>query len=273
MPLKIGMVKKMVNIVPEITRKSIVELIENKERADGRSIDEYRDISVEVGVIEKAEGSARVKIGNTQLVVGIKPQLGDPFSDTPNVGVLMTNSELLPMASPSFEPGPPDERSVELARVTDRCLREGKILDLEKLCIIEGEKVWMIFVDIHVLDYDGNLMDAAVLGSVAALTSAKIPNATVEDDKIVLDEENPVALPIKEKPLMCTFAKINGELINDPSLEEENVMDARISIGVREDGSICAMQKGGEMPLTKEEIISAVNRTIEKTKELREYLP
>jgi exosome complex component RRP42 len=273
MPLKIGMVKKMVNIVPEITRKSIVELIENGERADGRSIDEYRDISVEVGVIEKAEGSARVKIGNTQLIVGIKPQLGEPFADTPNVGVLMTNSELLPMASPSFEPGPPDERSVELARVTDRCLREGQILDLEKLCIIEGEKVWMIFVDIHVLDYDGNLMDAAVLGSVAALTSAKIPNATVEDDKIVLDEENPVALPVKEKPLMCTFAKINGELINDPSLEEENVMNARISIGVREDGSICAMQKGGEMPLTKEEIISAVNRTIEKTKELREYLP
>ncbi|MGB9978292.1 exosome complex protein Rrp42 [Methanobacterium sp.] len=262
----------MVNIVPEITRKSIVELIENGERADSRSLDEYRDISVEIGVIEKAEGSARVKIGNTQLIVGIKPQIGDPFADTPNVGVLMTNSELLPMASPSFEPGPPDERSVELARVTDRCLREGQILDLEKLCIIEGEKVWMIFVDIHVLDYDGNLMDAAVLGSVAALTSAKIPNAVVEDGKIVLDEENLVALPVKEKPLMCTFAKIDGELIIDPSLDEENVMDARISIGMREDGSICALQKGGEMPMTKEEIMSAVNKTIEKTKELREHL-
>jgi exosome complex component RRP42 len=271
-PLKIGMVNKMVNIVPEITRKSIVELIENGERADSRSLDEYRDISVEIGVIEKAEGSARVKIGNTQLIVGIKPQLGSPFSDTPNVGVLMTNSELLPMASPSFEPGPPDERSVELARVTDRCLREGKILDLEKLCIIEGEKVWMIFVDIHVLDYDGNLMDAAVLGSVAALTSAKIPNVVVEDDEIILDEENPVALPVKEKPLMCTFAKINGELIIDPSLDEENVMDARISIGMREDGSICAMQKGGQMPLTKEEVMNAVNKTTEKTKELRQYL-
>ena len=266
------MVNKMVNIVPEITRKSIVELIENGERADSRSLDEYRDISVEIGVIEKAEGSARVKIGNTQLIVGIKPQLGSPFSDTPNVGVLMTNSELLPMASPSFEPGPPDERSVELARVTDRCLREGKILDLEKLCIIEGEKVWMIFVDIHVLDYDGNLMDAAVLGSVAALTSAKIPNVVVEDDEIILDEENPVALPVKEKPLMCTFAKIDGELIIDPSLDEENVMDARISIGMREDGSICAMQKGGQMPLTKEEVMNAVNKTTEKTKELRQYL-
>ncbi|MGF7118231.1 exosome complex protein Rrp42 [Methanobacterium oryzae] len=262
----------MVNIVPEITRKSITELIKNGERADGRAPDEYRDISVEVGVIDKSEGSARVKIGNTQIMIGIKPQIGEPFSDTPNVGVLMTNSELLPMASPTFEPGPPDERSVELARVTDRCLREGKVVDLEKLCIVEGEKVWMLFLDLHVLDYDGNLLDAAVLGSVAALMNTKIPNTKVEDGKIVIDEENSVPLPINEKPLMCTLAKIGDELVIDPSLEEEEIMGARLSIGVREDNSLCAMQKGGETPLTKEEIMKAVDITLKKTKELREYL-
>lgn len=263
----------MVNIVPEITRKSITELIKNGERADGRALDEYRDISVEVGVIDKAEGSARVKMGNTQIMIGIKPQIGEPFSDTPNVGVLMTNSELLPMASPTFEPGPPDERSVELARVTDRCLREGQIVDLEKLCIVEGEKVWMLFLDLHVLDYDGNLLDAAVLGSVAALINTKLPTAKVEDGKIIIDEENRVPLPINEKPLMCTLAKIGDELIIDPSLEEEEIMGARLSIGVREDDSLCAMQKGGEIPLTKEEVMKAVDITLKKTKELREYLP
>lgn len=263
----------MVNIVPEITKKSIIELIKNGERADGRSPNDYRDISVEVGVIEKAEGSARVKIGNTQIMIGVKPQIGTPFPDTPNVGVLMTNSELLPMASPTFESGPPDERSVELSRVTDRCLREGKIVDLEKLCVLEGEKVWMLFLDLHVLDYDGNLLDAAVLGSVAALMNTKIPTAKIEDDKVVLDEENLVELPLKEKPLMCTFAKLGDELIVDPSLEEENIMGARISIGMREDSSMCAMQKGGEDPLSREQVMKAVNLAIEKTKELREHLP
>jgi exosome complex component RRP42 len=268
------MVKKMaVNIVPEITKKSIIELIKNGERADGRSADEYREISVEVGVIEKAEGSARVKIGKSQIMIGIKPQIGDPFSDTPNVGVLMTNSELLPMASPTFESGPPDERSVELSRVTDRCLREGKVVDLEKLCILEGEKVWMLFLDLHVLDYDGNLLDAAVLGSVAALMNTKIPTAKVEDGKVIIDEENLVELPINEKPLMCTLAKLGDELIVDPSLEEENIMGARISIGIREDGSICAMQKGGEETFTREQVLKAVNLATEKTKELREHLP
>jgi len=262
-----------VNIVPEITRKSITELIENGERADGRAPLDYRDISIEVGVIDKAEGSARVKIGNTQIMIGIKPQIGTPFPDTPNVGVLMTNSELLPMASPTFEAGPPDERSVEMARVVDRCLREGKVLDLEKLCIIEGEKVWMIFLDLHVIDYDGNLIDAAVLGSVAALMNTKIPTAKVEDDELVVDEENKIPLSINEKPLMCTLAKIGDELIVDPSLEEEEIMGARISVGIREDGSICAMQKGGEDPVTRDQVLKAVESASEKTKELREHLP
>ncbi len=261
-----------VNIVPEITKKSMIDLIKNGERADGRAPYDYRDISLEMGAIDKAEGSARVKMGNTQIMMGVKPQIGEPFADTPNVGVLMTNSELLPMASPTFEPGPPDERSVEMARVVDRCLREGKVVDLEKLCIREGEKVWMLFLDLHVLDYDGNLIDAAVLGSVAALMNTKIPTTKIEDDKVVIDEDNKIPLSINEKPLMSTFAKIGDELIVDPSLEVEDIMGARISIGVRQDGSLCAMQKGGPDTFTREEVLKAVNMAMEKTNELRKYL-
>lgn len=99
-------------IVPEITRRSIVDLVHNDKREDNRAIDEYRDISVETNVISKAEGSARVKLGGTQVIVGIKPQIGSPFPDTPNLGVLMTNCEMLPMADPTFEPGPPSDDSI-----------------------------------------------------------------------------------------------------------------------------------------------------------------
>jgi exosome complex component RRP42 len=263
----------MVRIVPEIIKESVTNLVKNGERTDGRAFDEYREISLEAGVIEKAEGSARVKIGNTQIIIGAKPQIGTPFGDTPNVGVLMTNTELLPMAAPNFESGPPDENSVELSRVTDRCIREGEVVDLEKLCIVPGEKVWMIFLDLHVVDYDGNLMDAAVLGSVAALMNTKLPEAKIIDDEVVLDYDNLMPLPINETALMSTFAKIGEELIIDPSLEEEEVMGARISIGITQDGSICAMQKGGEKTLTQEEVLKAVSIAKIKTDELRKLLP
>ena len=99
----------MTNITPEITKESIINLVNNDKREDGRELTEYRDITIETNVISKAEGSAKVILGGTQVIAGVKPQLGAPFPDTPELGVLMTNCEMLPMADPTFEPGPPGE--------------------------------------------------------------------------------------------------------------------------------------------------------------------
>ncbi|MCF0227074.1 MAG: exosome complex protein Rrp42, partial [Methanobrevibacter sp.] len=165
----------MTKITPEITKESIIKLVNNDKREDGRALDEYRDISIETNVISKAEGSARVKIGGTQVIVGVKPQVGVPFPDTPNLGVLMTNCEMLPMADPTFEPGPPSEDSIELARVVDRGIRESELVDLEKLCIQEVKHVIMLFIDLHVIDNCGNLFDAAELAVMAALKSTMLP--------------------------------------------------------------------------------------------------
>lgn len=154
----------MNDVIAEIRKDYIYNLAKRKERVDGRAFDEYRPISVEMGLIDKAEGSARVKIGNTQVMVGIKIQPGDPFPDAPDMGVIITNVELVPLASPSFEPGPPDENAIELARVVDRGVRESGAIDLSTLNLPDG-KVWLVFIDVHVLDHDGNLMDAAALGA------------------------------------------------------------------------------------------------------------
>ena len=259
-------------IVPEITRRSITNLVNNDKREDGREIDEYRDISIETDVISKAEGSARVKIGGTQVIVGIKPQIGSPFPDTPDLGVLMTNCELLPMADPTFEPGPPSDDSIELARVVDRGIRESELVDLDKLCIEEGKHVWMLFIDLHVIDNCGNLFDAAELAVMAALKSTKLPVAEVVDDEVVLSEDETFDLPINNEVAMCTFVKIGDGLVVDPTLTEEKVASARLNVGVTKEGRSCAMQKGGQHPLTKDEILHAVNIAVSKTKELVEYL-
>ena len=69
----------MVDIVPEITKESIINLAVNDKREDGRELDEYRDISIETDVISKAEGSARVKIGDTQVIVVLNRKLVHHF--------------------------------------------------------------------------------------------------------------------------------------------------------------------------------------------------
>jgi exosome complex component RRP42 len=256
------------NIIPEITKKSITDIINNGERIDGRTIDQYRDIQIETGIISKAEGSARVKLGYTQVIAGVKLSIGDPFPDTPNLGVLMTNAEVLPIADPSFEPGPPNEDSVELARVVDRAIRESEMVDLEKLCIEEGKKVWMIFIDLHIIDYDGNLFDAAALAAVSALLNTKIPKVTLKDSEIIMDKEIKEDIALNDEITMSTFVKIGNKMVLDPSLEEEAILDGRLSVGVTKSGKICAMQKGGDNPLLKEDVFEAVNIAIAKSKEL-----
>lgn len=260
----------MERIVAEIRRDYIANFIKEGKRVDGRGFDEYRPITTDTGIGPKADGSARVKIGDTQIMAGVKLLLGTPFSDMPNSGVLTTNAELRPLASPTFEAGPPDQTTVEIARVVDRGIRESGAIDVDKLCITEGELVWILYMDIHVLDYDGNLFDASSLGAIVALLDTRLPK--VEDDKIIYGEKTNKKLPIVDKPVETTFAKIGNGIILDPVLDEERVMDARITVATDQKGDMCALQKGGLGTFTSDEIFETVERGAKKAKELRKYL-
>ena len=158
-----------------LTGERIKKYLQEGKRFDGRKLEEFRDLTIETGVSKNAEGSARVKLGNTEVLVGVKLGVGTPYPDSPNKGNLMTTAELLPLSSPRFESGPPNINSIELARVTDRGIRESKCIDFKKLCIKEGEKVWILLIDICPINDDGNLRDAAALGAIAALKDLKFP--------------------------------------------------------------------------------------------------
>jgi exosome complex RNA-binding protein Rrp42 (RNase PH superfamily) len=103
-------------IVSRLKQKKIHEVIASGKRMDGRGLEEYRDVVVKTGVMEKAHGSAEVYLGKSRVLVGVSVQVGRPFEDTPDRGVLMCNAEFTPVAHPTFEPGPPRAPSIELAR-------------------------------------------------------------------------------------------------------------------------------------------------------------
>jgi len=208
-------------------------------------------------------------MGKTDVIVGIKTEIGTPFADMPNMGVLKTEAEFTPIASPDFESGPPREDAIELARVVDRGIRESNCIDLEKLCIEGGEKAWEIFVDVHIINHDGNLIDASALAAVAALRKTKIPK--LEDDKIVRDKLEK-KLPLLHTPITVTVGKISDKLIIDPLKEEEEVFDSKITIAVMEDGKICAMQKSGENSLSLEDVNKMIDLAVKKSKEIRELV-
>ncbi|MHC1624276.1 MAG: exosome complex protein Rrp42 [Candidatus Methanospirareceae archaeon] len=250
-------------VMEDIRKDYVYDLIESGKRVDGRGFRDYRKISVERDIIIKAEGSALVKLGDTLVLVGVKLEPGEPFSDAPDKGIIMTNAELRPGASPDFETGPPNENSVELARVVDRGIRGSETIDLEKLCIEEGEKVWMTFIDIHALDNDGNLIDAAALGAIASLLNTRIPN-----ERYGLTGED--TLSIQDTPVAVTMVKIGENILVDPNLHEENAAASKLTVISNTDGTVSGMQKSGSAGLKEEEIVEMVEIGIEKAGEIRE---
>jgi len=236
-----------VPVIPALKRNAILNLLSKSTRIDGRVPSDVRGVEIALGVIPNARGSAHVKLGLTQVIAGVKAEIGSPFQDTPNMGNLIVSAEFVPLASPTFEPGPPDERAIELARVIDRSLRDVRAIELEKLAIAPGKRVWNIFVDIYVIDHDGNLVDASSIASLASLMTATIPRAQISQEKgeVILDPTSPELLPIRKKVLTATVAKIGEHLVVDPSLEEETVADAFITVAFSDDGAITGIQKSG----------------------------
>lgn len=255
----------------DVIKQHTLKLLSQGYRLDGRKFDEYRPITIEYGVSSKsAEGSARVKIGKTEVVAGVKLEYGTPYADTPDEGSIMVNMELLPMSNPEFESGPPSIDSIELSRVVDRAIREGHALDLNKLCIVQGEKMWIVIIDIYPLNDEGNLFDAAALAALAALKDARFPK--VEDDKVNYKERTNEKLPLGKLPMSCTVLKVGESFLVDPLIDEQKMEDARLTIGVLEDGTVCALQKGGEEGLSPEDIDKMIEIAQTKTKELRKHL-
>ncbi|MBW2971614.1 exosome complex protein Rrp42 [Candidatus Woesearchaeota archaeon] len=254
----------------EELRNEIVSLLSKNTRLDGRKPDQYRPITVETGVSRNAEGSAKVKIGDTEVIAGVKLEVMKPYPDQPEDGSMMVNVELYPLSSPEFETGPPDIFAIELARITDRAIRESKTLDTKALCIEKGEKAWMVVIDICTLNDAGNLFDAIYLAAMAAMRDAVYPE--YDGEKLDYKHKTDKKLPLSRTPISVTVFKYGDRFIVDPTNEEEKSYDSRLTVGVLENNSLCSLQKGGDAAIKDENIFKMIELAIAKSQELRKHL-
>lgn len=255
-------------IIDEVREEYVKDLLNKGKRIDERGFLDYRPIKITPGNIPNAEGSALAQIGDTKVQAGVKFDVMTPFADRPDEGVFMTGSEFSPIAHPEFNPGPPNENSIELSRVVDRAIRSAECMDLKKL-YLEEDKVMGVFLDLYVLDHCGNLIDAAALASMAALKTARVPK--YEDGKIVRGEWSG-KLGIQRSAVTCSFASVNGNWLLDALNEEEIAGDGCLTLGVTEGNLLCAGQKSGAVGLKAEELFKLTDVAFEKGKELLKLL-
>jgi exosome complex component RRP42 len=263
--------KRSTIIVEHLRRQQMWDVISKGKRLDGRVLDEMRTLEAELDIIKKANGSAKVKLGDSEVIAGIKVETGEPFEGLENKGALIISAEVLPTASPYIEPGPPDEETIELARVVDRGIRESEMLDLDKLVLVPGKIVYTIFVDCSVINTDGNLLDATSYAVVSALLSCKLPIFEIEDGKVV-DTGKTQDPPLTTIPVSITQVRIGDTIILDPTAEEEACMNARITITTNSDGDYAAIQKGFTGGFTREQIKKAAEIARIKGEQVRAKL-
>lgn len=259
------------NIVSRLKRKKIEEVLAAGKRMDGRDPFEFRDIQIKIDFLEKSEGSAEVRLGKTHVVIGVKAGLGTPFEDTPDEGVLMVNAEYTPVAHPTWEPGPPPIGAIELARVIDRGLRSAEILNMEDLGLVSGKNVYIVFIDLYVLNWDGNLIDACGAGALAALRNSKIPGYKVSKTNEITETGKNKKIKLRSEPIPITITKIDQYFIIDATADEEEVADGRLTVTLDEKNNITTLQKSGPVGFTIDEIRKSINIATEKAAEIRSH--
>ena len=142
----------------------------------------------------------------------------------------------------------------------------------------------MEIFDIHIIDFDGNLFDAASLAALAALYNTTVPIERLRPNLEKAQEKFPsisnyleehpkdFQLPMNEPPISCTSVKFNDVIVLDPSLDEEEIAEARLTVAIDKNGDIRAMQKGLNGSFTVEEIKKVIKASIDNGTKIREEL-
>ena len=245
----------------------IIELAKEGKRMDGRALDEMRELKIETNISENADGSARVILGSTEVIAGLKMLTGIPYPDSPNEGSISIGAELLPLSHGDYEVGPPSVTEVEIGRVVDRGIRESKSLDFEKLCIKQGELVWIGYMDFYAINADGNLFDAGAIACIVGFLQGKMPK--LDDNNKIIKHEYSGKIELKRLPILTTFVKVGGKILLDPTYIEEKAAEARFSVSTTEDGYMAAMQKGAGGAFTLEETNEMIDLAFKIGKEVR----
>ncbi|XP_053712693.1 exosome complex component RRP45-like isoform X1 [Synchiropus splendidus] len=255
-------------------RDFLLKAIEEKKRLDGRGTYDYRKLKITFGT---DFGSCFVELGKTRVMAQVSCELVAPKENRPTEGILFFNIELSPMASPGFEQGRQSELSVKLNRQLERCLRNSKCIDTESLCVVSGEKVWQIRVDVHTLNHDGNIMDAASIAAISALCHFKRPDVSILGDDVTVysvEEREPIPLSIYHMPISVSFSffKQGNFLLVDPIEREERVMDGLLVIAMNKHREICSIQSSGGIMLLREQVMRCSKIASVKVSEITELI-
>uniref|UniRef100_A0A2K5DL11 Exosome component 7 n=1 Tax=Aotus nancymaae TaxID=37293 RepID=A0A2K5DL11_AOTNA len=234
----------------EAEKVYIMHGVQEDLRVDGRGCEDYRCVEVETDVVSNTSGSARVKLGHTDILVGVKAEMGTPKLEKPNEGYLEFFVDCSANATPDFEGRGGDDLGTEIANTLYRIFNNKSSVDLKTLCISPREHCWVLYVDVLVIN--GNFNCASV---------SRIPRVRVLEDEegskdIELSDDpyDCIRLSVENVPCIVTLCKIGCRHVVDATLQEEACSLASLLVSVTSKGVVTCLRKVGKGSLDPESI-------------------
>lgn len=226
------------------------QLVSKGQRADGRHLEEVRQLKLETDAIRTADSSSLVKLGNTSLVCGCTTRLLKVDGNKEECEPIRLRVELPPICS-----SPTGYRTQNTAQLLTRTLRnildDANCLGKQSFYTKDASHYWSVDVEVICLNYDGSLLDASLIAVLSALKSLTLKSELPE-----IPDQN---ISLNTIPVCCSFATINNFIICDPTLEEETVAQSTFSITIDSATSYsCHINKTGGKSLSTKDLMKCI---------------
>lgn len=167
--------------------------------------------------------------------------------------------------------------SFALAQFLSRTITGARLVDLDSLCIAEGESVWVLRADVVCLDYAGNVADAALLSLVGALQNLQLPETQFDESgigegrrrRVVVDPTAP-ARPLELSTFIVplSFVTIDGIIVPDPTVEEEEISSSTFTVVRTSGGDVCEVYKPGGAAIDPSDLAKCVQLCKQRVEQL-----
>ncbi len=204
-------------------------------RPDNRSNTELRPLEIIPNFISSAEGSALIRLGETQVICTASVDDGVPsFQKGSGRGWITSEYAMIPRATSSRTPrestrGRQSGRTMEIQRLIGRSLRA--VVDMEAL----GERT--VWIDCDVIRADGGTRTASVTGALVALGLAIQKLQAQRSLKVN---------PLKDYLAAISVGMVGGELLLDLSYPEDSAAEVDMNIVMTGAGRLVETQATAE---------------------------
>ena len=204
-------------------------------RVNDRPEDELRPVSIETGAMKFAEGSARIEVGDTRVLVAASLEKKVPrwLLDS-GQGWVTAEYAMLPRATHTrsnreVNRGRPSGRSSEIQRLIGRSLRA--VIDLEALAN------HTLTIDCDVLQADGGTRTAAITGAYVAAAEA-LGRALLTGDI--------GRWPVRHQVAAVSVGVFEGRPLLDLDAAEDRAAQVDMNVVATSGGDLVEVQGTGE---------------------------